>query len=69
MKIIINRAEYDDEWKERVGEDLALGHDVELQNFDYSHDVEACKFLANKYGATVRLNPDMTICHFMRHKK
>lgn len=67
--VIINRAEYDDGWKERVEANLAAGHEVELQNFVYPDDLEGCEFLANKYGVTLCLNPDMTICHFMRLTK
>lgn len=68
INVVINRAEYDDGWTERVEENLALGHEVELQNFDYSDDVEACNLLGNKHGAKVLLNPDKTICYFERHK-
>jgi hypothetical protein len=64
----INRAEYDDEWKERVEENLALGHEVELQNFVYPDDVEICNQLGNKHGAKIRLNADKTVCHFIRGK-
>jgi hypothetical protein len=67
MNVIINRAEYDDGWKERVEENLAMGHDVELQNFVYPDDMEACHLLANKH-AKVCLNPEQTTCYFKRSK-
>lgn len=64
--VIINRAEYEDGWKERIEENLAMGHEVELQNFVYPDDEETCNLLANKYQAKVRLHHDKTICYFMR---
>jgi hypothetical protein len=69
INVIINRAGNDDGWKERVEENLKSGHEVELQNFVYPDDEEACNLLGRTFGAKVRLNADKTICYFRWLKK
>ena len=69
MNVIINRAESDDGWKERVKENLKSGHEVELQNFVYPDDEEACNLLGKTFGVKVLLKADKTICYFKRLKK
>ena len=61
---MINRAEYDDGWQERVEANLAEGNEVQLENFVYPDDEEICSLLARQYRAKVRLNHDKTICFF-----
>jgi hypothetical protein len=64
MNVAINRAEYDDGWKDRVAENLKEKNGVDLDNFAYPDDLESCIALANKFGAKVTLNAEKNVCRF-----
>lgn len=64
MTVTINSLEQDDSWRLRVGENLKIGNDVILENFNYDLHWQACETLSFVHGVQILLNGNKDECHF-----